>query len=59
MVEFDNYIYLPYATTYAFYCSGGEPSFIEPESNNGSELTESPSTDPHQIGSICFWRKEK
>jgi hypothetical protein len=43
MVEFDYYTYLPYATTYAFYCPGEEPSLIEPEFSDGSE---SPITDP-------------
>jgi hypothetical protein len=46
MVEFGYVTHLPYATTYAFYCPGEEPSLIEPEFSDASEVTESPSTDP-------------
>ncbi|XP_046656019.1 uncharacterized protein LOC124349451 isoform X2 [Daphnia pulicaria] len=46
MVEFGYVTHLPYATTYAFYCPGEEPSLIEPEFSDGPEVTDSPSTDP-------------
>jgi hypothetical protein len=46
LVKFDNETMLPYISTYAFYCSGEEPSVIESEITNESESIESPSTEP-------------